>query len=87
MAGLNMDALAAKCVWQGGYTNWKDTPPPINEFTVGLVTPDQVITLLKTAKYLAPEVNDLEAKFVGINWKAMTGFLYGKLWGAGRLSP
>ena len=42
------------------------------------MTPDQVITLLKKAKHLASEVSDLEAKFVDINWKALSGFLYEK---------
>ena len=63
---------------KGGLHELDGEGDPLNEFTVGLVTLDQVITLLKTAKYLAPEVNDLEAKVVDINWKALTGFLYEK---------
>ena len=84
MAGLNMDALAAKCVWQGDYTNWKEKGTHLNEYTVGLVTPDQIITLLKKARHLPYETNDLEAKVVDINWKALTGFLYEKVVRTGR---
>ena len=87
MAGPNMEALAAKCVWKGDYTYWTEKPPPLNEFTVGLVTLDQVITLLKKAKYLAREVNDWEAKFVGINWKALAGFLHEKGFEDWRVTP
>ena len=84
MAGLSMDALAAKCVWQGDYTNWREKGTRFAEYRVGLVTPDQIITLLKTAKYLPNEANDLDAKFVDINWKALTGFLYEKASRTGR---
>ena len=87
MAGHCMEALAAKCVWKGDYVNWKEKGTPLNEFTVGLVTPDQVVTLLKKAKYLDQDVNDLEAKFVDINWKAMTGFLYEKGFEEWRILP
>ena len=38
MAGLSMDALAAKCVWQGDYMNWKEKGTHLNEYKVGLVT-------------------------------------------------
>ena len=42
MAGLDMDALAAKCVWQGDYTNWKEKGTHLNEHKVGLVALDQI---------------------------------------------
>ena len=67
MAGLTTEEPQAKCVWQGGYLNWKERGAQLNEYKVGLVTPDQIITLLKKAKYLDSHPSDLEAKFVDIN--------------------
>jgi hypothetical protein len=43
-----------------------------------MVTPDQLITFLKKARYLTSEASLLEAKFVDINWKALTGFIFEK---------
>ena len=68
MAGLTTEELEAKCVWQGEYLNWKEKGTQLNEYKVGLVTPDQTITLLKRAKCLDNGATDLETKFVDINW-------------------
>ena len=84
MAGLSMEELEAKCVWQGEYLNWKEKGTQLSEYKVGLATPDQIITLLKEATYLDNHVSDLGAKFVDINWKALTGFLYRKASRTGR---
>ena len=77
-ATANLDVLAAKCVWQGGYVNCEKRGTYLNEYKVGLATPDQIISLLKATRYLPHEVSHLEAKLVAINWKATTGFLYEK---------
>ena len=58
MAGLNMDALAAKCEWRGDYTNWKENGARLSEYKVGLVGPDQISTLLEPARYLPSETSD-----------------------------
>ena len=87
MAGLSTVELEAKCVWQGEYLNWKEKVTQLNEYKVGLVTPDQIVTLLKKAKYLDSHLGDLEAKFVDINWKALTGFLYEKSFEVWKVIP
>ena len=87
MAGYEMEAHAARCVWRGDYTTWKEKGTPLNEFSVGLVTPDQVVTLLKRARYLEKDASELEAKLLDINWKALTGFLYEKNFEEWRIQP
>ena len=42
MAGLTTEELDAKCVWQGDYLYWKEKGAHLNEYKVGLVTPDQI---------------------------------------------
>jgi hypothetical protein len=87
MVGPSVEELEAKCVWQGEYLNWKEKGTQLNEYKVGLVTPDQIVTLLKKAKYLDSHLGDLEAKFVDINWKALTGFLHEKDFEEWKVTP
>ena len=87
MASYSMEAHAARCVWKGDYTYWTEKGTPLNEFSVGLVTLDQVVTLLKKARYLEQDASELEAKFVGISWKSLTGFLYEKEFEKWRILP
>ena len=42
MAGLTTEEPDAKCVWQGDYLYWKEKGTHLNEYKVGLVTPDQI---------------------------------------------
>ena len=87
MAGYDMEALAAKCTWQGEYTHRKAHDIPINEIQIGWATPDQVVTLLKKAQFLPQDVVELEVKFTDINWRAMTGFIFEKDFDDWRIHP
>ena len=87
MANPDLEALADKCVWMGDYTYWKEQGTPLNEFKVGMVTPDQVVAFLKKSGYLEQGVDDLQAKFVDINWKALTGLIFEKDFEDWRITP
>ena len=87
MANPDLEALADKCVWMGEYTYWKEQGTPLNEFQVGMVTPDQVVAFLKKSGNLKQDVEDLHAKLMDVNWKALTGFIYEKDFVEWRTTP
>jgi hypothetical protein len=78
MAGHDLEAFAAKCIWQGAYIFRKAHDTPLNEFQIGWATPDQAVTLLKKAQFPPQDVGDLEAKFTDVNWRAMAGCIIPK---------
>jgi hypothetical protein len=47
-------------VWQGDYLNWKEKGTHLNEYKVGLVTPDQIITLLNCEQPFPPSDDEAE---------------------------
>ena len=87
MADHDAEALAAKCIWQGDYTQTKAYDMAINEIQAGWATTDQVVSLLKKAQFLPQDADDQEAKLTDINWRAVTGLIFEKDFDEWRIHP